>query len=236
MVDVLFDHVCDVGTPLLAANFPRAYIDVNREPYELDPELFGERLPKFANTKSIRVVGGLGTIPRIVSETEEIYPGNLTIKEALDRINHFYKPYHCTLKMLMDQAYERFGIAILIDCHSMPSISHDSRRPDFVLGDRFGTSCNSLITSFVEQALGELNYKVMRNKPYAGGYITEHYGQPSKGHQALQIEINRALYMDEHKYQPTERFDTLQEDLKKLCKTMFDEIPNLLGVHREAAE
>lgn len=235
-VDNLFDHVCEEGTPFLRANFPRAYIDVNREPYELDPELFDETLPNFANTKSVRVVGGLGTIPRIVSETDEIYPHNLTIKEALERINNFYRPYHHTLKNLMDQAFETFGVAILIDCHSMPSSSHENRRPDFVLGDRFGTSCSSLITSFVEHALTELDYKVQRNKPYAGGYITEHYGQPSKGHQALQVEINRSLYMDEKNYKPNGGFHDLRKNLKLLSKMMFDEIPNLLGIHREAAE
>ena len=236
MVDILFDHVCELGTPLLSANFPRAYIDVNREPYELDPELFDERLPRFANTKSVRVAGGLGTIPRIVSESNEIYPNNLTVKEALDRISQFYMPYHTTLRKLLDQAHDCFGLAILIDCHSMPSTSHDNRRPDFVLGDRFGTFCNNLITCFVEQGLCDLNYNVIRNKPYAGGYITEHYGQPSKGHQALQIEINRALYMDENNYQPTEGFHLLREDLKTLCGKIFSEIPDLLEVHREAAE
>lgn len=215
-VDDLFRSVVDLGAPLLRARFPRAYIDVNREPYELDPLMFEGRLPTFANTRSLRVAGGLGTIPRIVGEAQDIYRRKLPAAEAVHRIDSFYKPYHAALRSLLDEARARFGFAILIDCHSMPSTSlpqADMGRADIVLGDRYGTSCSPLLTEFLEMGLRGMGYAVARNKPYAGGFITEHYGQPACDRHAIQIEINRALYMNEKSLEPHDGFLRLAADL-----------------------
>ena len=194
-VDELFAGVAALGAPLITARFPRAYVDVNREPYELDPELFDEPLPAFANARSIRVAGGLGTIARVVADAEEIYRARLPLAVALERIERLYKPFHGALASLIDATARRFGAAMLIDCHSMPSSSTGyvgPQRPDFVLGDRFGASCDGRLTRFLREELTALGYTVHLNRPYAGGYITEYYGRPQRGLHALQIEINRA--------------------------------------------
>ena len=144
-VDQLFDFAPSLGAPLIAARFPRAYLDVNREPYELDPAMFAEVLPHYVNSASARVAGGLGTIPRIVAERQEIYTGKLDRTEALNRIETIYRPFHQALADLIERTLALFGIAILIDCHSMPSTIRTvpgGRRPDIVLGDRFGTSAS----------------------------------------------------------------------------------------------
>ncbi len=154
-VDDLFSGVAALGAPLLAARFPRAYVDVNREPYELDPELFEEALPPFANSRSIRVAGGLGTIARVVADAEEIYKKRLPLAVALERIERLYKPFHGALASLIDSTARRFGAAMLIDCHSMPSSSTGyvgPQRPDFVLGDRFGASCDGRLTRFLRRS------------------------------------------------------------------------------------
>lgn len=235
-VDELLAGVVDLGAPLIAARFPRAYIDVNREPYELDPDLFIEPLPPFANTQSVRVVGGLGTIARIVADGEEIYREKLRVATAMQRIERLYKPYHAELARLLENARRRFGIAILIDCHSMPSASTgQASRPDFVLGDRFGVSCDGKVTRFLRELLSDAGYAVQINRPYAGGFITEHYGRPTRGFHALQIEINRALYMDEAILQRTVRFDLLRADLTRLLQRLMVHLPDVLG-GRAAAE
>lgn len=202
-VDEIFETAPQHGAPLLCALFPRAYVDVNREPYELDPAMFADALPSFANTRSFRVAGGLGTIARVVCDGQEIYEGKLTFEEAEARLTRYYRPYHDALQGLLDRARERFGVAILIDCHSMPSVGgpmdedRGARRTDIVLGDRFGASCAPALTHLVDEVLTGQGYRVRRNAPYAGGFTTERYGKPRKGVHALQIEINRALYMDE---------------------------------------
>lgn len=218
--DAFVDELCrpavDLGVAMLAAAFPRAYLDVNREPLELDPRMFVGALPAAANTGSIRVAGGLGTIPRIVSEREEIYGGPIPVEEALERIDRLYAPYHSTLGRALDEIRARFGVAMLIDCHSMPSALRTSGgegRTDIVLGDRNGTSCTSALTDMVSVMLRAAGYRVTRNKPYAGGYITEHYGRPAAGIHALQIEISRGLYMNETTMRKTSGFDTLRRDL-----------------------
>ncbi len=215
-VDLLFAEAPALGAPLLKAHFPRAYLDVNREPYELDPRMFDGRLPAFANTRSMRVAGGLGSVPRIVGDGQEIYRGRLPVAEALHRIETIYRPYHRALRSLLLAAHARSGEALLLDCHSMPSMSlgpDAGARPDVVLGDRFGTSCTPALTDAVQVAFEDLGYRVARNRPYAGGFITEHYGEPSSGIQALQIEVNRALYMDEERLEPNGGFDRLRKDL-----------------------
>lgn len=222
-VDDLFAGVVPMGAPLLRVRFPRAYLDVNREPYELDPKMFEGRLPPYANTRSLRVAGGLGTIARIVSESQEIYAHRLTVDEAMERIETLYKPYHNTLRRLLAQTHVRFGFAVLIDCHSMPSsvrCQTTGNRPDFILGDRYGTSCPVELTDLAATLLKAKGYTVSRNKPYAGGFITEHYGRPAKGLHALQLEINRGLYMDERLHQPTVGMDRLALDLMEVLQDL----------------
>jgi N-formylglutamate amidohydrolase len=222
-VEELFGFVAEMGAPLLYAHFPRAYLDVNREPYELDPALFHDGLPHYANTQSVRVVGGLGTIARIVSESDEIYREPLTVGAALERINRLYTPYHETLRTLLKEAEAEFGLAVLIDCHSMPSnpmADQGGGRPDFVLGDRYGASCNGELTRLATAQLKSMGYVVALNKPYAGGYITEHYGRPQQGRHALQVEINRALYMDETNFAKSAGFERLKRDLEQVAKAL----------------
>ena len=237
-VDELFAGAVELGAPMTRARFPRAYLDVNREPYELDPVLFRDGLPHYANTQSVRVVGGLGTIARIVSETEEIYREPLPVEAALERIHRLYVPYHEALAALLVEAKREFGLAVLIDCHSMPSSTRTDRRttrPDFVLGDRFGTSCGSELTRLAAHSLESLGYGVALNKPYAGGYITEHYGRPHKAQHVLQIEINRALYMDESTFEKSPRFEEIRETLESVIRAVIPGIPDLT-VPRAAAE
>jgi N-formylglutamate deformylase len=199
-VDELFFAGVRHGAPMLAANFPRAYVDVNREPYELDPTMFEGRLPPYANIASVRVAGGLGTVPRIVGENMEIYRTKMPVEEALLRVEHIYKPYHAALRRLIARTHARFGRAVLIDCHSMPGnirISGSGIRPDFIIGDRYGTSASSELSRLALKLLEDQGFAAVRNKPYAGGFITEHYGRPARGLHALQIEVNRGLYIDE---------------------------------------
>ena len=217
-VDALFKGAVAHGAPLLRARFPRAFLDVNREPYELDPRMFEGRLPPFANTRSPRVAGGLGTIARVVGEAQEIYARRLSVDEAIDRIDTLYKPYHARLRRLTEEAQHRFGTVLLVDCHSMPSsivsatpvgTHEDKLRADIVLGDRYGTSCDRRLVDVAEDALRAFGYRVERNRPYAGGFITEHYGHPATHRHALQVEINRQLYMNERTLQPNAHFGAL---------------------------
>jgi len=238
-VDELFTSVMELGAPLMTAHFPRAFLDLNREPYELDSRMFDGRLPSFANTRSMRVAGGLGTIPRIVADGQEIYRSRLPVDEALHRIEWLYKPYHRTLRNLVRRTSQLFGHAILIDCHSMPSSSvsrEDGVKADIVLGDRYGTSCATLLIDLVEAALRGRGYTVVRNKPYAGGFITEHYGEPALGRHALQIEINRALYMDERSMAKKTAFPVLADDLTQAFAQVIGDIAGELTTRPIAAE
>lgn len=237
-VDELFESVAALGAPLIAARFPRAYLDVNREPYELDPELFFEVLPDWANAQSIRVVGGLGTIARIVADGEEIYREPLPLADAITRIERLYKPFHAALANLIHSARAKFGYAILIDCHSMPSsllAATGGPRPDIVIGDRFGTSCDPRLSRLVKQSFAGLGYDVQMNRPYAGGYITEHYGKPPKGMHAVQIEINRGLYINETTLAKTAGFASLKDNIAQLADVICREFPQLTE-RRAAAE
>ncbi len=216
-VDELFAGVVEHGHPLMRAHFPRCFVDVNREPYELDPRMFDGRLPSYANTRSMRVAGGLGTVARVVGDAQEIYDGRIPIDDALQRIEYLYKPYHRSLRRLLARMQREFGCAVLVDCHSMPSSAgpRDERtRPDVVLGDRYGTSCFSIISETIEATLRSLGYSVSRNKPYAGGFITEHYGNPASGLHSVQFEVNRALYMDERRLLPARTFSQVAADLE----------------------
>lgn len=224
LVDELFRGGAALGAPMLAANFPRAYVDVNREPWELDPRMFREPLPPHANTRSARVAGGLGTVPRLVGEGQEIYAGKLPLEEAVLRIETVYKSYHDALWRLLAQTRAAFGLAVLIDCHSMPAnvrVGDGGLRPDFIVGDRFGTACAPALTDAAIGILLGLGYNVAHNKPYAGGFITEHYGRPAQAIHALQIEVNRGLYLDEKTCRPTAGFAPLAADLTRFCAAMM---------------
>src|SRR5690606_22497486 len=219
-VDELFASVVELGAPLLVANFPRAWLDANREPWELDPRMFSEPLPGHANTRSARVAGGLGTIPRLVGEGQDIYVEKMPLSEAIARIEGVYKPYHAQLKQLLTTTHARFGFGVLIDCHSMPAsvrVPDGGIRPDFIIGDRFGVACAPGLSSAAIEILSGMGYRVAHNKPYAGGFITEHYGRPAKGLHALQIEINRGLYMNEKTLERSAGFDALVADLSRFC-------------------
>jgi len=238
-VDDLFADAVKFGVPMLRAHFPRAFLDVNREPYELDPRMFEGRLPAFANTRSLRVAGGLGTIARVVGDAREIYDRRLPVDEALGRIELYYKPYHRALRRIIVNAQRKFGVAVLIDCHSMPSNANgrDERpRADIVLGDRYGTSCATTVSDVIEESLRKSGYSVLRNKPYAGGFITEHYGDPAAGLHAVQIEVNRALYMDEREYRKTPRFEAVRTDLGRMIAQLAQTAARGLEPLRDAAE
>jgi N-formylglutamate deformylase len=238
-VDELFADSVRLGVPMMRAHFPRSFLDVNREPYELDPRMFEGRLPPFANTRSLRVAGGLGTIARIVGDAREIYDRRLPVDEALTRIERYYKPYHRELRRLITRAQECYDFAVLLDCHSMPSNANgqDERpRADIVLGDRYGTSCAPVVTDVIEETLRDLGYAVLRNKPYAGGFITEHYGDPAAGFHAVQIEINRALYMDEREYRRLSRFEYVRADIGRMIARLAAVTAHGVAPMRDAAE
>lgn len=238
-VDALFAEMPRLGAPLMRARFPRAYLDLNREPYELDPRMFEGRLPPFANTRSMRVAGGLGTIPRIVADGQEIYRAKLPVEEGLRRVEALYKPYHRTLRGLLQRTSRAFGHAILIDCHSMPSTSlgrDGAGTADFVLGDRYGTSCAPLVVDLIEDELRRRGFTVVRNKPYAGGFITEHYGEPAAGRHAVQVEINRALYMNERTIARAHGFTALARELEGTFAAVIPRLQDGLRPHRIAAE
>lgn len=238
-VDRLFSRSVALGAPLMVAEFPRAFLDVNREPYELDPRMFEGRLPSFANTRSMRVAGGLGTIPRVVGDVQEIYFGRIPVEEAFARIDTLYRPYHAGLRSLVQRTHATFGHCILVDAHSMPSAGLDrdgGTKPDIILGDRFGTSAAAHVIDVAEEVFLRLGLRVTRNRPYAGGFITEHYGAPGAGVHALQIEVNRALYMDEATLLPHAGFEALEQALSSAMAECFARWSGWLEEFRQAAE
>jgi N-formylglutamate amidohydrolase len=202
-VEELFDTVREFGAPILVARFPRAYLDANRAPMELDPSMFDGVLPFTIDRGSPRVQAGLGIIPRVVREGAEIYRGRLPAREAEFRIQHFYRPYHLQLARLVEATSAAFGVAIVVDCHSMPSAAAS---PDVVIGDRLGLSALSEVTGAAEQAFADAGFSVARNTPYAGGHTIHLYGRPGDGVHALQIEINRGLYLQEERVERGARF------------------------------
>jgi N-formylglutamate amidohydrolase len=220
-VDLLFDAAPAHGAPLLRALFPRAWVDVNRSRDELDQRMFADPLPASADTRSNRVRAGLGVIPRIVADGQDIYDRKLKFFEARRRLAGCYDPYHDALSGLIAAARAAFGCAVVIDCHSMPSAGgapfrEGERAIDFVLGDRFGASCAPALSAFVEQTLAACGYLVSRNAPYAGGHVAAAYGRPNEGVHVLQIEINRSLYLDEKRIARVAGFEPLRRNLKEL--------------------
>jgi N-formylglutamate amidohydrolase len=232
-VDELIASGPAYGAAVIAARYARAFIDVNREPYELDPAMFEDELPAFARARTARVAAGLGSIAKVVGEGQEIYRRKLTFAEARRRIEGAHQPYHQALAGLIQKARAQHGRAALIDWHSMPSaasgLNDRARRGcDIVLGDRFGSACSPELTRLVERQLEMMGYRVARNAPYAGGYTTEFYGRPGEGVHALQIEINRAVYLDESTLTPTEGFIRLKRDIERLGQTLAAEWKKIL--------
>ena len=223
-VDELIAAAPGLGAALISSNLARAYIDVNREAFELDQAMFADELPDFARARTARVAAGLGAIARVVSEGQEIYSRKLTYAEARRRIDIGHAPYHAALARLLGEAHSAHGYAILIDWHSMPAAAARAGSRDgacdMVLGDRFGASCSGAVTQKVERELEAMGYRVARNAPYAGGYTTEHYGRPARRTHALQIEINRGIYLNEGTLAPTKGFAKLQADLETLIASL----------------
>jgi N-formylglutamate amidohydrolase len=210
-VDELFGNAPSLGMPLLAARFPRSYVDANREPYELDPGMFEGPLPRPLNHRTTRVAAGLGMIPRVAASGEAIYRGRVPSETIERRLESCWRPYHAALSALVEHTYGLFGSVLLIDAHSMPSSASTlgprerDHRVDVVLGDNHGESCALGLVDGAERWFRSRGLKVRRNQPYAGGFTTQRYGRPAVARHALQIEINRALYMDEvrHEKLPT---------------------------------
>ena len=224
-VDLIYGDAPQFGAPLLTANAPRAYLDLNRSPDELDAALIVGAQRVLQNP---RVASGLGIIPRVVANGRLIYSGKLTMEDVHTRIINHWQPYHDVLQSLVDQSHASFGEAILIDCHSMP---HEATyninvpgigRPEIVLGDRFGAAASPVVVERVEAAFAAAGFRVARNIPFAGAYITQHYGRPSQRQHAVQIEIDRALYMNEATLALTTGFDDLRKALVEVIKQIAD--------------
>lgn len=219
-IEELFSAAPQFGAPLLHAHFPRAYVDANRESHELDPDMFREPLPEWVNTSSSRVIAGLGTVARIVAGGAEIYNQRLNMNEVMERIETCHQPYHAALRRLIDEATAAFGCCLVVDCHSMPSLAasgiNGHTQTDIILGDCHGSSCNPDISAIAERTLRDLGLSVRRNKPYAGGFTTRHYTAREAGVQTIQIEINRALYMNEMAIEPHQGFERLSARLEVL--------------------
>ena len=230
-VDILFAGAIGEGAPMIRALFPRAFVDVNREAFEMDPEMFRDPLPGYVNTSSRRVRAGLGTIARQVGDGLEIYQDKLVFADALQRINQLYRPYHAGLAQMINETCGIFGHCILLDCHSMPSVNYKGQkasRPseaDIVLGDCHGRACMPRLIEIAEQILGRSGYSVVRNVPYSGGHTTQHYGRPERGVHALQIEIMRALYMDEESLVPHQGLAKVAADMAQLVRALGQLFP-----------
>lgn len=205
-VDELFARAPALGAPLIAARFPRAFVDANRAANEIDPAMF-DALPALPmGARTVRMAAGLGVIPRVVRDGLEIYRRTLPAHEAGFRLDNFYRPYHAALARLVEETSARFGVAVIVDCHSMPS---SARAPDIVIGDQYGEAATAPLVSHVMDTLRKLGFTVGYNTPYAGGHTTFAYGQPQNGTHALQIEINRGLYLDEGRIEKRATFDAL---------------------------
>ncbi len=218
-VDRLFDCAPEFGAPFLVAGAPRAFVDLNRSPDELDPALI-EGVEKRGHNP--RVASGLGVIPRVVANGRAIYRGKLSQDEVQRRITDYWQPYHNMLQDLLDQAHTHHGKAILVDCHSMPHEAMDgiarsgARRPEIVLGDRFGAAASGDVIDRIESAFASAGFVVTRNAPFAGAYITQAYGRPSRHQHAVQIEIDRAIYMNEQLIRPNNNFKAFRASLRNV--------------------
>jgi len=222
-IEELFSHAPEVGATLIAARYGRSVTDLNRDPRELDPSMFEDGPPRTCGMPTARVEAGLGCLPRVASRGVEIYHRRLTREEGEARLSHIHDAYHEQIAAELGALRETHGRAVLIDCHSMPSVQPGRRAlADIVLGDRFGASCDPRLTSRAERAFRELGFSVTRNTPYAGGYTTRRYGRPQRGIHALQIEINRGLYMDEQAVERLDRFDELADVIENVIANLLD--------------
>ncbi len=239
-VDELFAAAPGLGIPFLAARFPRSYVDANREPYELDPGMFEGPLPRALNHRTTRVAAGLGMIPRVAASGEAIYRGRVSSKEIERRLESCWRPYHMALSGLVEQTYVQFGAVLLIDAHSMPSSASGlglrEHGVDVVLGDNHGEACASGLIDGVERWLVTQGLRVRRNQPYAGGFTTQRYGRPGVGRHALQIEINRALYMDEARHTKLATFGILEQLMTGLLDAIGEQAAEILLPRALAAE
>lgn len=219
-VDELFAGAAQHGAPVVSATIARAYLDLNRDENELDADMFhGFPKPRPA-VASPRVQAGLGVVPKVAGDGQDIYRQRLPFSEAERRIATVHRPYHTLLRQLVAEALAQFGCAVLIDCHSMPSNARGPHNPDVVLGDRFGAACHPAVTALAEATLRKLGYRVARNAPFAGGHTTQAYGRPTQRVHALQIELNRSLYLDERTMARTGGFMRVREDMARLAEAM----------------
>lgn len=218
-VDLLLEQVTAFGAPLLTATAPRAYVDLNRAADELDPAVV-EGVAVFAHNP--RINSGLGVIPRVVAGGRAIYHGKIPMTEARQRLSLWWHPYHDCLQTLLEESRRQFGQAVLIDFHSMPHeameavASRAGRRPEIVVGDRYGAAANSGIVDQVEEAFRSRGFNVARNAPFAGAYITQTYGRPGINQHAIQIEMDRALYMNERDITPSSNFANFKQVLTEI--------------------
>ena len=227
-VNEIFAAAPQAGASLVSAVFARCFVDLNRAADEVDIGMFDDAPDRFQGRNSDRVRAGLGCLPRVAANGTEIYARPLQWREGQARLRHVHDGYHGALRRTVAGAQAiGLGRAVLIDCHSMPSESRTGRRlPHIVLGDRFGASCSHRLIAAAERCLREMGYSVARNAPYAGGYTTRTYGRPAMGLHALQIEINRALYLDEHRVERNDGFDRVRRDMARLIEVLCD--PNLI--------
>ncbi len=217
-VDELFAVSPKFGAPFLIAGAPRAFVDLNRAADELDPAVI-EGIRKSGHNP--RIASGLGVIPRVVAGGRAIYQGKLTLDEAHRRISDYWRPYHDTLQMLIDQSRNAFGQSILVDCHSMPhealsSTRINGQRPDVVLGDRFGASASGEIVDRIAAIFEDAGLVVARNAPFAGAFVAQNYGRPTRGQHVVQVEIDRALYMDENTLEKSSQFESFRSVLNEV--------------------
>jgi len=224
-VEELYGAASAHGATLLAALFPRSYLDVNREVADIDPDLLDGPWPGLLNPgEKTRL--GLGLVRRLAKPGMPVYDRKLSVAEVQARIARCYEPYHAALQAACDRLHRKFGVVWHVDCHSMPSegnaMSTDpgAHRADFVLGDRDGTTCDPALTDFVGRVLRGRGYSVKVNDPYKGVELVRRHGRPAEGRHSLQIEVNRALYMDEKTLVKTAGFDRLKADITHLIEAL----------------
>lgn len=229
-VDRLFDYASEVGGTLLATEFPRVWCDVNRDSRELDPGMFRPALSSEGLVQSAKVRAGFGVIPRCASQGRPIYTHCLPVEEIHRRLQLGWIPYHESLSKLLEELKQQFGFVILLEAHSMPPLPQ-ARACDMVIGDVHGKSCSQHLTDIVQQSLCQLGYEVRRNVPYAGGYITSHYGRPAEGIHAIQLEICRSRYLNPATLQPSRGFQQVQSDMAALLETLSHFVEDRLSSH-----
>ncbi|MCC3860154.1 N-formylglutamate amidohydrolase [Pseudemcibacter aquimaris] len=232
-VDRLFDDAPKYGSSIMANNYARSFMDTNRAAYELDKTMFSGDIPEHLLDHSRKVDLGYGSIAKYAYTRQDIYMDTIPFKEAEERINKFYFPVHKQLEHLLNENFNDFGYSLLIDCHSMPSnefldIKTIHSQPDIVIGDLYGNSCSDKITEYIKHFFEDADLSVAMNDPFAGGYNTDHYGRPSENKHAIQIEINKSLYMDEHNRCPNSGFHQTKSMLNILMKWLDRDMENLI--------